>query len=138
MYPAAMAISYKKTAPNYSPETWDLLHRLKLAEVDNNSEYKVVDLLLAGQHHYPAIYNEHLSPTNPALFALRESSSNVQKCDEMAARYVAKYGAGLEGRAYTRFFTAYQKIEGVCATVKKESVSDRKTEMRGWKNCKHY
>ena len=51
---------------------------MKLSYIDpNSSTDKVEEELKAGKHHYPAAYNEHMSPTNAALFAFTESSTNV-------------------------------------------------------------
>ena len=107
-YPASVGFSFKEIQPNYSKETWDLLRSMKLSYIDpNSSTDKVEEELRAGKHHYPAAYNEHLSPTNAALFAFTESSTNVQICDdEMCSRYVAKYAAGVEGRAFTKILAS--------------------------------
>ena len=56
--------------------------------------------LIGGKHHYPTVFNEHISPIDAALFALTLSSTNVQVCDDyMAPGYVAKYATGIEARA---------------------------------------
>ena len=63
-----------------------LLREMGLADIDEYSLFpKVKDPLTAGKHHYPTVSNEHYSPTNPALFALTQSSTNVQICDDYMA-----------------------------------------------------
>ena len=141
-YPASVGFSFKEIQPNYSKETWDLLRSMKLSYIDpNSSTEKVEEELKAGKHHYPAAYNEHMSPTNAALFAFTESSTNVQICDdEMCSRYVAKYAAGVEGRAFTKILASAgenevkvqtepivnKKIAGVQTSVTKKRQDDDK------------
>ena len=141
-YPASVGFSFKEIQPNYSKETWDLLRSMKLSYIDpNSSTDKVEEELKAGKHHYPAAYNEHMSPTNAALFAFTESSTNVQICDdEMCSRYVAKYAAGVEGRAFTKILASAgenevkvqtepivnEKIAGVQTSVTKKRQDDDK------------
>ena len=141
-YPASVGFSYKEIQPNYSKETWDLLRSMKLSYIDpNSSTDKVEEELRAGKHHYPAAYIEHLSPTNAALFAFTESSTNVQICDdEMCSQYVAKYAAGVEGRAFTKILASAgenevkvqtepivnEKIAGVQSSVTKKRQDDDK------------
>ena len=82
-----------------------------------------------------------MSPTNAALFAFTESSTNVQTCDdEMCSRYVAKYAAGVEGRAFTKILASAgenekkvqtepivnEKIAGVQTSVTKKRQDDDK------------
>ena len=107
-YSASVGFSHKEIQPNYSKETWDLLRSMKLSYIDpDSSTDKVEEELKAKKHHYPAAYNEHMSPTNAALFAFTESNTNVQICDdEMCSRYVAKYAAGVEGRAFTKILAS--------------------------------
>ena len=141
-YPASVGFSFKEIQPNYSKETWDLLRSMKLSYIDpNSSTDKVEEELKAGKHHYPAAYNEHMSPTNAALFAFTESSTNVRICDdEMCSRYVAKYAAGVEGRAFTKILASAgenevkvqtepivnEKIAGVQTSVTKKRQDDDK------------
>ena len=100
-YPASQQFSFKEIPVNFSNETMNLLEEINLAEVDDRTCLRTVkDPLKAGKHHYPTNYGEHMSPTNAQIFALTQSSTNVQICDDyMSARYVAKYAAGMESRA---------------------------------------
>ena len=103
-YPPSEDYSYKKLPMNLSFETLELMHELELMDVDEvTNSFEPIANLQSGKHHYPANYNEHISPTNADFFALVQSSSNVQICDgNAAARYVAKYAAGVESRGYVK------------------------------------
>ena len=51
------------------------------------------------------------SPTNAEIFALVQSRSNVQTCDDYkSARYVAKYAAGVETREIAKKFGGKDRI----------------------------
>ena len=142
-----MQFSYKQIPINYCEDTWELLHRMDLCEVDENTKkYRVKRELQAGKYHYPANYNEHISPTNAAFFALVQSSSNVQICDEyMSARYIAKYAAGVESRGYSKTIAGKdentvkvlsekienEKIAGVKRTVEKRRAEGKQKSVCG-------
>ena len=135
-YPASQCFSFKEVPINFSAETWDLLQELGLADIDENTlTPKAKAPLVGGKHHYPTVSNEHFSPTNAALFALTQSSTNVQICDDyMAPRYAAKYAAGIESRAAANILAGEaedsvkvltqplenEKIAGVQATINKK------------------
>ena len=146
-YPSSVDFSYKQITINFSTETWELLNRMNLCEIDENVlTYKVKDELRAGKYHYPANYNEHISPTNATFFALVQSSSNVQICDEyMSARYIAKYAAGVETRGFARTVAGKdessvkviseeienEKITGVNRTVQKRRAQEKQRSVHG-------
>ena len=125
----------------------DLLQEMRSAEEDQNSLLvKVKEPLKAGKHHYPTVYNEHFSPANAALFALTQSSTNVQIFDDnLAPRYVAKYAAGIESRALTRIVAGetentvkvltepieHEKIAGVQASLKNARQDQKKNAVAG-------
>ena len=146
-YPPSNCFSFKEIPVNFSCETMELLREMDLADIDENSLFpKVKDPLTAGKHHYPTVSNEHYSPTNAALFALTQSSTNVQICDDyMAPRYVAKYAAGVESRAVAKIVAgetensvkvltepiAHEKIAGVQASQKKLRGDEKQKSVTG-------
>ena len=146
-YPPSNCFSFKEIPVNFSCETMGLLQEMDLADIDENSLFpKVKDPLIAGKHHYPTVSNEHYSPTNAALFALTQSSTNVQICDDyMAPRYVAKYAAGIESRAVAKIVAgetansvkvltepiAHEKIAGVQASQKKMRGDEKQKSVTG-------
>ena len=146
-YPPSNAFSFKKVPINFSSETMDLLQAMDLADIDVNTLLpKVKDPLIAGKHHYPTVSNEHFSPTNAALFALTQSSTNVQICDDYTApRYVAKYAAGIESRAAATIVAGqtensvkvltepieHEKIAGVRACLKNLRQEEKRQSVKG-------
>ena len=146
-YPPSNAFSFKEVPINFSSETMDLLQAMDLADIDVNTLLpKVKDPLIAGKHHYPTVSNEHFSPTNAALFALTQSSTNVQICDDyMAPRYVAKYAAGIESRAAATIVAGqtensvkvltepieHEKIAGVRACLKYLRQEEKRQSVKG-------
>ena len=125
----------------------DLLQEVDLAEIDDNTLLpNLKSPLIAGKHHYPTVSNEHFSPTNALLFALTQSSTNVQICDDyMAPRYVAKYAAGIESRAAAKIVAGetensvkvlteaveQEKIAGVQASLKKLRQEEKQKSLTG-------
>ena len=77
----------------------------ELAEFDQTTNnLKIDEMLTGGKHQYPAEPYKHISPMNSAIFALVQSSINLQNCYKvMSARYIAKYAAGFETRAKANF-----------------------------------
>ena len=134
-YPASQCFLFKEVPINFSAETWNLLQEIGLADIDEKTlTPKAKAPLIGGKHHYPTVFNKHFSLTNAALFALTQSSANVQICDDyMAPRYVAKYAAGIEARAVANIVAGEaedsvkvltqpienEKIAGVQATISK-------------------
>ena len=110
-YPPANDFSYKPIEKNLSPETVVLLQKLGLAHFDPDSCKTVLDpVLCGGKHHYPTDRNSHYSPTNARIFALVQSSTNLQICDTyMSARYLAKYAAGVEERSHVSIRSTSQQ-----------------------------
>ena len=138
-YPRSFCYSYKKIFNDYSDETANLFLELGLAQIDETtSTLKLNDILSGGKHQYPAEPYEHISPMNSEIFALVQSSINLQICDKvMSARYIAKYAAGIETRATANFSTSNEsnvlkvnvcdvensKIAGVKASKKNDKPS---------------
>lgn len=141
-YPPNVDFSFKEVPLNLSSETFELMLEMELVECDASScQFKPIDEIRGGKHHYPANFAEHVSPTNADVFALVQSSTNLQICDRsMSARYVAKYAACVESRGYVQIHAGKsddtvgaatepivnEKIAGVKASLERSNREARK------------
>lgn len=103
--PQSYAYGYEEIEVHHSPEALNILIETGLAgRIEGTEDVVYHELLRTGKHVYPAMKNEHFSPLNGPLFALLRGSMNLLICSTyFAARYLAKYAAGVEERSKLSF-----------------------------------
>ncbi|KAF4646955.1 hypothetical protein FOL47_005308, partial [Perkinsus chesapeaki] len=101
--PQSHSYGYQDIAVEHSAEAKAILVDCGLATVNGN-DTTYHEALRSGKHVYPASKTEHFSPMNSKLFGFLRGSMNILICSTyFAARYLAKYAAGVEERTKLKF-----------------------------------
>ena len=113
-HPPSFQYTFEERTGLYDDDTLRRLEYLDLAATCElcGDHWNVDAAFKGGMWHYPAYRDEHFSPTVPRLFAMLQSSTNVQVCDrKFQVSYLAKYAAGQEENKSVSFTQAEKRDE---------------------------
>jgi GIY-YIG catalytic domain. len=110
--PSINSYGYVPIPIQFDAEAEKILLKLGMLKIDPLHNNKVVPndpRLEAGIHVYPTNHDFHFSPVNPTLFAIFQSTQNLQICDKsLAARYLTNYTSRVDTRTRAVFSSNQQ------------------------------
>lgn len=103
--PSINSYGYVQHPISFDAEVQKILLKLGMLKIDGTNRIVPNDNRLeAGIHVYPTNHDFHFSPVNSVLFAIFQSTMNLQICDKsLAARYLTNYTSHVDIRTRAVF-----------------------------------